>query len=80
MLFRSAGMNLLYSKYLNDIENSVLESDIFTVFLNEMDDSYLGNTSNPRKVIDYIAGMTDGYLKRMIEKHTNLSIHSDISE
>ena len=37
-------------------------SDINKTFLNNMSDEYLNNTSNERKVIDYIAGMTDEYL------------------
>ena len=50
----------LFSKYLNDIENNNLESAIFKVFLNDMDNSYLKNSA-ARKVIDFIAGMTDEY-------------------
>ena len=38
-----------------------------------MSDEYLNNTSNVRKVIDYIAGMTDDFFTREYEKrNTNL--------
>lgn len=63
------GMELLFEKYLNDINNKNLESDIYTVFLHDKNDRYMKNTSPKRMVIDYIAGMTDTYLKRMIEKN-----------
>lgn len=67
------GMNLLFDKYLNDINNKNVDSDIYTVFLNDKSIRYINNTSPKRMVIDYLAGMTDTYLKRMIEKNTNLS-------
>lgn len=67
------GMNLLFDKYLNDINNKNMDSDIYTVFLNDKNIKYINNTSPKRMVIDYLAGMTDIYLKRMIEKNTDLS-------
>lgn len=63
------GMNGLFEKYLRDIENENVDSDIYQVFLNSKNCDYLNNTSSKRKVIDYIAGMTDDYFKRMIEKN-----------
>ena len=54
--------NTLFSVYLNDIENNNLESEINKQFLSKMSDNYLKETSNKRKVIDFIAGMTDEYL------------------
>lgn len=62
------GMNHLYYKYLEDLKNNNLDSDIFKVFLDGMDKNYLENTKNERKVIDYIAGMTDEYLVESIIK------------
>lgn len=70
--FYECGMNLLFEKYLNDIKNNVIESDIYTVFLNDKDPKYINNTLPEKMVIDYLAGMTDTYLKRMIEKNTDL--------
>jgi len=66
------GMNILFDKYLNDIENKNFDSDIYKVFLHDKNDKYISNTSDKRKVIDYLAGMTDTYLKRMIETNTDL--------
>ena len=60
-------MNKLYYKYVKDIENKNIESDIFKVFLNGMNSSYIENTKPGRMVIDYIAGMTDEYLLEMFE-------------
>ena len=53
--------NRLFESYLKDIEQNNTESNIYTVFLNGMNASYLNNTSDKRKVIDFIAGMTDDY-------------------
>lgn len=61
--FYEKNMNKIYEEALNDIKNDNKESDIFKVYLNEMDDSYLNNTNDERKVIDYIAGMTDDFFK-----------------
>ncbi len=51
---------ILFNKYLNDVKTKNTDSVIFKVFLNDMDESYLKNTDE-RKVIDFIAGMTDDY-------------------
>lgn len=53
--------NTVYSKYLNDLEYNNKDSQIYKDFLDDMNDIYLINTSNKRKVIDFIAGMTDIY-------------------
>lgn len=62
------GMNNLYSKYLNDIINQNKNSIIFKIFLNSQDKSYLEKTSDKRKVIDFISGMTDDFFKEEIER------------
>lgn len=54
--------NTLFDKYLKDIENNNIDSEINKNFLSKMCKQYLQNTSNKRKVIDFIAGMTDEYL------------------
>jgi len=53
--------NDLFEHYKKILDKKILKNDIYTVFLNDMTDEYINNTSNARKVIDYIAGMTDDY-------------------
>ena len=52
----------VFKHCLNDLKNSNKEGHIFTVFLNDMDETYLNSTTDERKVIDYIAGMTDDFM------------------
>ena len=63
----------IFNYYLENINNK--ETKMYKVFLNDMDQSYLNNTSDARKVIDYIAGMTDDYFnseyKRLIDINKN---------
>lgn len=60
----------LFRLYLNQLNNKEYSSKIYKVFLNIMDSSYICNTTNERKVIDYIAGMTDDYF--LTEYSTNI--------
>ena len=53
-----------YLKNINDLSN-----DINVIFLNDMSDKYLKNTSDTRKVIDYIAGMTDEFFMKQYDKY-----------
>lgn len=62
------GMNRIFGKYLDDIKKSNTESIIFRFFLNNQCDKYLENTSDKRKVIDFIAGMTDELFYKEIDK------------
>ncbi len=62
------GMNSIYTRYLNDIKNNNTDSEIFTIYINNMDESYLKNTSPERIVIDYIAGMTDEFFNTKVLK------------
>lgn len=62
-MFRS-----LFEQYKNDIEKDNQESSIFKTFLNSMSEEYLQNTSTSRKVIDFLAGMTDDYMKKSYQK------------
>lgn len=59
--------NTLFTKYLNDLNNKNTNSKIYQVFVGNMDDSYIINTTNEQKVIDYIAGMTDAYFTKEYE-------------
>ena len=61
--------NELFYFYLNAIENMDINSDVYTSFLDDMNEEYMQNTSNKRKVIDYIAGMTDTYITDMYSKN-----------
>ena len=47
---------------LNDVRKKNRNSNIYKVFLDEMDTKYVNETTDERKVIDYIAGMTDDFL------------------
>ena len=59
----------LFDIYLSQLKNKEENEDIYTVFLNDMSSEYITNTSDERKVIDYIAGMTDEYFKRQYDKY-----------
>ena len=59
----------LFDKYLEQLSNNEIESDIYKVYLNYMDDKYLNNTSNEDKVTDFIAGMTDNYIINQYNKY-----------
>ena len=61
--------NSLFDLYFNQINNNSLNEDIFTIYLNEMNDDYINNTSSARKVIDYIAGMTDDFFVNQYKKY-----------
>lgn len=52
----------VFEKCLDDIKNNNKDGRIYTIFLNSMAQEYLDNTSDARKVIDYIAGMTDDFI------------------
>ena len=60
-------MNKIYNRYLNDIESGNTESIIFK-FLNDKSTYYMNNTDNKRKVIDFIAGMTDDLFLKEIAR------------
>ena len=56
--------NVLFKQYLSDLENKNKKSSIYKDFLNDMNKDYIVNTKDSRKVIDYIAGMTDEYMTK----------------
>ena len=58
----------LFVKYLKDVKEKNNESDIYQIFLGDMDDKYLINSSDEQQVIDYIAGMTDDYFVKQYDK------------
>lgn len=65
------GMNAIFNQYLHDIENNH-DSIIYHIFLNDQCEEYNTYTSSKRKVIDFIAGMTDELfykeVKRILEE------------
>lgn len=62
------GMNNIYNRYLLDIKNKNIDSIIYKIFLNNQSKKYLDNTKDERKVIDFIAGMTDELFKEEIKR------------
>ena len=61
------GMNKIFNRYLNDIENNNIDSIIFR-FLCDKSSDYITGTNNKRKVIDFIAGMTDDLFLKEIAR------------
>ena len=60
--------NELFDLYYEHVENEKFSEDIFTLFLNGMSDNYK-ECSSARKVIDYIAGMTDAFFISQYNKY-----------
>lgn len=60
-------MNELFLYYRENIDNP--DNSINKIFLSSMDKKYLENTSANRKVIDYIAGMTDDFILKEYENY-----------
>ena len=58
----------LFDSYLNALNKEDKSSSIYKVYLNNMSENYLNNTSKERIVIDYIAGMTDEYFTNEYKK------------
>jgi len=61
--------NKLFDLYLEHITRKKTTEDIYTVFLNDMDDSYIANNTPQRMVIDYLAGMTDNFFNYQYQKY-----------
>lgn len=66
--------NTLFNSYKNALDSNDLSSDIYVMFLNGMNKEYLDNTSNIRKIIDYIAGMTDDYFINRYNELSNIKV------
>ena len=56
--------DILFEKYLKDINNNNTNSTIIKYYLKNMTANYREETSNPKIVCDYIAGMTDDYFNK----------------
>ena len=61
--------NQLFKLYYDQILNKENKEDIYVLFLNNMCSEYLNNTSPARKVLDYIAGMTDNFFIGQYNKY-----------
>lgn len=59
----------LFELYYNQLENKKVKEDIYVNFLSNMSSDYLNKTTNARKVIDYISGMTDNFFIKQYEKN-----------
>ena len=66
--------NTLFKNYKKALEEKDTSNDIYKIFLNDMTDDYLNNTSDSRKVIDYLAGMTDDYFINRYNEISNIKI------
>lgn len=66
--------NVLFKHYMNAINKEDKTNDIYVVFLDDMSSEYLSNTSNARKVLDYIAGMTDDYFINRYNEISSIKI------
>lgn len=60
---------LLFEKFLGDLEKGNEDSDIFTGFLDGMAQEYRDSTPPAGIVRDFIAGMTDEYFLNQCKKH-----------
>ena len=65
----------VFENNLEYLKNKNTESNIYKVYLNNMTEEYISNTTPARIVIDYIAGMTDDYFtkeyNKIIDKKNN---------
>ena len=59
----------LFDKLLDVIKNKEKNHNIYRKYLKKMTKEYLENTTDERKVIDYIAGMTDEYFLKEYKKY-----------
>ena len=69
LAFYEKVFNELFIYYRDNLDNP--SSSIQKVFLSSMSDEYNQNTSAERKVIDYLAGMTDDFILREYDKMLN---------
>lgn len=70
------GFYQLFNYFLEQIKQKNMKSIIYKEFLKDMDESYLTNTTDERKVIDFIAGMTDEYFLYQYKKIQKLAQQS----
>ncbi|MBQ7136395.1 MAG: HD domain-containing protein [Bacilli bacterium] len=61
--------NKLFSKYLEDLEYNRKDSEIYTLYINNMSKDYVEKTVKQRIVLDFISGMTDDFF---IKSYNNI--------
>lgn len=59
----------LFDLYYKQVVEKAYDEDIFKVYLLNMDKSYIDETSQARKVIDYMARMTDDFFIKQYKKY-----------
>ena len=59
----------LFDIYIRALNNNDTKNDIYLSYINNMNDEYNRGNSCEQKVIDFIAGMTDNYVKRQYIKY-----------
>ncbi len=62
------GFEILFDFYLRSLKEENTNSEIYTHFLGSKAERYLQETSPELKVRDFLAGMTDRYFSRMLQK------------
>ena len=62
------GFEILFDSYLRSLKEEDTQSEIYTHFLGSKSEQYLQETSPELKVRDFLAGMTDRYFSRMLQK------------
>ncbi len=68
--YYKTGMETIYKVYLKAIKNNDKKNIIYKIFLNNQCSDYNTNTSDKRKVIDFISGMTDNMFLKEIKKYS----------
>lgn len=64
--------NELFDYLYEQLQSENKDNNIYKIYLHNMSEDYLKNTSNARKVIDYISGMTDEFFQ---EEYNNMKTH-----
>lgn len=59
---------LLFNKYYEELKRENTSSDLFQVFLNDMNGNYRKNTNKARIIVDFMAGMTDDFFNNQYEE------------
>ena len=59
----------LFNLYYKHITTNAKDEDIYILYLNQMDTSYINNNTTARIVIDFIAGMTDNFFLYQYKKY-----------
>ncbi len=62
------GFRLLFSHFMDDLENGRRESEIFSHFLDTKNKKYIEENKPELLVRDFIAGMTDRYFTQLLQK------------